>query len=211
MHTCFSFLAGKSIILVVKGNIREIQMQALLETITPVEWGLLGITVVALVLAFMAWRRAGRALQLIKNQSIVEIVSDKESEQQVEQRPAVSLDVTANKNEYDQVTIEISNLGQLAATQVKLDIDAPENIYDAENLGSGIESANVTASSAIRPRLAVLDAENQFPISEIGSGKTLEIPAALTMAHGKICDFPVTLAWKDENGVSHRNKIVLTV
>ena len=186
-------------------------MQALIKTITPLEWGLLGIVITALFFAFMAWRRASHALQLIKNLPTTEVVSNSEPEEQVEQRPAVSLDVTANKNEYDQVTIEISNLGQLAATQVKLDIDAPENIYDAENLGSGIESANVTASSAIRPRLAVLDVASQFPISEILSGKSMELPAALTMAHGKICDFPVTLAWKDENGVSHQNKIVLTV
>ena len=186
-------------------------MQDLIKAVTPVEWGLLGIAVVALVFSWMAWRRAGRALQLVKSQPVIEAVRNEEAEQQEEQRPAVALEITADKNELDQVTLVISNTGRLGVRQVKLNIDEPENIYDTENLGGGIESANVTASSAIRPRLAVLDAENKFPINEIVPGKMLEMPAALTMAHGKICDFPVTLTWKDENGASHQNKIVLTV
>ena len=186
-------------------------MQDLIKTITPIEWGLLGIAVVALVFSFMAWRRAGRALQLVKSQPVVEEVRSEETEQQVEQRPTVALDIVADKNEFDQVSLTISNTGLLAARQVKLSIDEPANIYDAENLGTGIETANVTTSSSIMPRLAVLDAENKFPIREILSGKTIELPAALTMSHGKICDFPATLTWKDEKGVSHQNKIVLTV
>jgi hypothetical protein len=186
-------------------------MQNFINTITRVEWGLLGIAVLALLIALMAWRRAGRALQLIKNNPVVEEVLNEKPEQQVEQRPAVSLELTANKNDYDQITLELSNNGLLAARQVKLDIDKPENIYDAESLSSGIESANVTTSSAIMPRLAVLDAENKFPINEILPGKTIELPAALTMSHGKICDFPVTLKWKDENGTSQQKKLTLTV
>lgn len=186
-------------------------MQNFINTITPVEWGLLGIAVVALVFALMAWRRAGRALQLIKNQPAVEAVSKKEPEQQAEQRPTVLLEVTANKNEYDQVALEISNMGQLAARQIKINIDEPVTVYNAENLGSGIESANVTSNSAIMPRLAVLDAENKLPVSEVLPGKTFELPAALTMAHGKICDFPAAVSWKDENGTSQRMQLVLTV
>jgi hypothetical protein len=186
-------------------------MQNFIKTMTPVEWGLLGIAVLALLFAFMAWRRAGRALQLVKNQPIVDQARHEEPEQQVEQRPAVALEITADKDEYEQVSLQISNTGRLAARYVKLNIDEPENVYDAENLGTGIESANVTTSSAIMPRLAVLDAENKLPVNEILQGKTIGLPAALTMSHGKICDFPVTLVWKDENGTSHQKKLTLTV
>lgn len=186
-------------------------MQNLLETMTPVEWGLLGIAVLALLFAFMAWRRAGRALQLVKNQPVVDEVHDEEPEQQAEQRPVVALEISADKDEYEQVSLAISNTGQLAARQVKLNIFEPENVYDAENLGAGIESANVTTSSAIMPRLVVLDAENKLPFNEILPGKTVVLPAALTMSHGKICDFPVTLVWKDEFGTGHQERLTLTV
>ena len=187
-------------------------MQDFIKTVTPVEWGLLGIAVMALMISWMAWRRASHALQLIKNNpQVAEEVHNEEPIQHEEQRPAVSLEISANKNEYDQITLELSNRGLLSARQVKLIIDKPENIYDTEGLSTGIESANVTSSSVILPKLAVLDADNTLPISEILSGKSIELPAALTMSHGKICDFPVSLKWKDENGSSQQKQLTLTI
>lgn len=186
-------------------------MENFINTITLVEWGLLGIAVLALLLAFMAWRRAGRALQLLQSQPVADATPTEESEQHTEQRPAVSLELTADKDEYEQVSLVISNTGRLAARHVKLNIDAPVSIYDAENLGAGIESADVTKSSAILPRLTVLDAENKLPVKELLTGNTVTLPAALTMSHGKICDYPVTMTWKDENGTSHEEKLALTV
>ena len=187
-------------------------MQDFIKIVTPVEWGLLGIAVVAFIMAWMAWRRASHALQLIKNNSrVAEEVHNEEPVQNKEQQSAVSLEITANKNEYDQITLELSNTGLLSARQVKLTIDKPENIYDTEGLSTGIESANVTSSSIILPKLAVLDADNTLPISEILSGKSIELPAELTMSHGKICDFPVLLKWRDENGSSQKKQFTLTI
>ena len=188
-------------------------MQKIIETITHVEWvllGLLGITVVALIFALIAWRRASRALQLIKNKPAVE-VQHEEPLQQEEHRPAVSLEIEAFKNEFEQVNLVLSNTGLLAARQINLTIEKPEQIFAAEGLSGGLESADVTASSAILPRLAVLDADNTLPINEIISGNTVELSAALTMAHGKICAFPVSLSWKDGNGASQQKQVMLTV
>jgi len=132
-------------------------------------------------------------------------------EQVGEQRPAVSLEVFAEKDEHDQVTLSIRNNGLLAARKISLSIETPINIFDTEGISGGLESANVTASSVILPRLAVLDAENKLPIDEITSDKLLELPAALTMSHGKICEFPVSLRWHDENGVNQRLELMLMV
>lgn len=186
-------------------------MQNYISTITPVEWGLLGIAVVALVIAWLAWRRAGRALQLIHNQPVIEQAGMDEAEQHVEQGPANVLEISANKNEHGQVSLVVSNTGRFAARFVKLEIDEPENVYDAENLSAGINTANVTTSSAIKPRLVILDAKNTLPVSEIRPGTNTELPAALTMSHNKICDFPVVLSWKDENGKNQQKKQTLTV
>lgn len=186
-------------------------MQNFIMTITTVEWGLLGIAVVTLLIAVMAWRRAGRALKLMESSPVIETHHEEEPAQEEELQPAILLEITVDKNEYDQVTLSISNTGLLSARKVNLSIDKPINVFDTEGLSGGLESANVTASSAILPRLAVLDADNKFPINEIISGKAFELPAALTMSHGKICDFPVMLSWQDENGVSQQKKFTLTV
>lgn len=185
-------------------------MQNFINTITTVEWAILTIAIMALFIAILAWSRAGRALQAQSKIPVTEIIHEKEPVQQDEQ-PAVLLEITANKNEFDQVTLVLSNDGLLAAKQVNITIEKPSNIYDAEGLSGGIESANVTTSSAIMPRLSVLNADNKLPINEILSGKTIELPAALTMSHGKICDFPFTLKWKDEKGASQRKQLILTV
>lgn len=186
-------------------------MQDLIITITTVEWGLLGIAVLALLIAVMAWRRAGRALKLMESSPVTESYHEEEPAQEHELRPAILLDITVDKNEFDQVTLSISNTGLLSARKVNLYIDKPINIFDTEGLSGGLEAANVTASSAILPRLAILDADNKFPINEIISGKVFDLPAALTMSHGKICDFPALLSWKDENGVAQQKKLTLTV
>lgn len=185
-------------------------MEKFVKMITPVEWGLLGIAVVALIIACMAWRRAGRALLLINNAHEIK-VHHEEPAQQVDSRPEVSLEITADKNEFEQVTLKLSNTGLLAARKIHITIDKPENIYNAEGLSDGLESANVSTSSVIIPKLAVLDADNKLPIKEILSGNTIELPTALTMSHGKICDFPVTLRWKDESGSSQQKQLTLTV
>lgn len=185
-------------------------MQNVINSITSVEWAILAIAILALLIAIMAWHRAGRALRIHNKIPVAEIIHEKELVRQEEQ-PDVLLDITANKNEFDQVTLVLSNNGLLAARKVDITIDKPSNIFDAEGLSGGIESANVTTSSAITPRLAVLDVENKLPINEILSGKTFELPAALTMSHGKICEFPVTLKWKDEKGASQLQQFILTV
>ena len=185
-------------------------MQNFINTITPMEWGLLGIAVLALLFSIMAWSRAGRALNLANKPTVIATPKE-EPIQKDENRPAVSLEITANKNEFDQVSLEVSNTGLLAARKVNIIIDQPEHIYDAESLNEGIEVANVSGNSVIIPRLAVLDEDNKFPIKEIPSGKSIELPAALTMSHGKICDFPVSLSWKDEHGANQNMQVVLTV
>ena len=185
-------------------------MQNFISTITTVEWAILTIAIMALFIAILAWSRAGRALQAKSKIPVTEIIHEKEPVQQDEQ-PAVLLEITASKNEFDQVTLVLSNGGLLAAKQVNIIIEKPSNIYDAEGLSGGIESANVTTSSAIMPRLSVLNADNKLPINEILSGKTIELPAALTMSHGKICEFPVALKWKDEKGASQRKQLTLAV
>lgn len=185
-------------------------MQNVINTITTVEWVILIVAIMALFIAILAWRRAGRALKNHNKIPVTEISHEEKSILQEEQ-PAVLLDISANKNEFDQVTIVLSNDGRMAAKQVKIIIDKPNNIFDAEGLSGGIESANVTTSSVIMPRLSVLDADNRLPINEILSGNTFELPAALTMSHGKICDYPVSVRWKDENGVSQNKQFTITV
>ena len=155
-------------------------MQNLVKMITPVEWGVLGIAVVALIVACMAWRRAGRALRLINSAPETKVHHDEQA-QQVESRPEVWLEITVKKNEFEQVTRKLSNTGLLAATKINIIIDKPESIYDTEDLCDGIESATVSTNSVIIPRLAVLDAKNKLPIKEILSWKTIEIPTALNM------------------------------
>ena len=159
----------------------------------------------------MAFRRAGFALQQIsKTPSTVVRFEEREIEQQ-DERPAVALEITASKDEHEQVVLVLSNTGRLIATQIHLFIDAPEHVFNADDLGSGVESAEVKSGTAIHPRLSVLDEENVLPIAEIRPGRAVQVPAALTMAYGKICDFPVSLKWKDEDNVSRQMKTVLTV
>lgn len=186
-------------------------MQIIINSITTVEWVILTIAIMALLIAILAWRRAGRALHIHKKAPVAEISHEAEQPVQKEAQPAVLLEMTANKNEFDQVTLLLSNNGLLAAKKVIITIEKPTSIFNAEGLSGGIESANVTKSSAILPRLSVLDEDNKLPINEILSGTTIELPAALTMSHGKICDFPVSLKWKDEKGVSQNKQFTITV
>lgn len=183
-------------------------MQNFVKMISPVEWTSLGIAVAALIIAFMAWRRAGRALQNFNKTPEIK-VQHEEPVEQVDSRPDVSLEISADKNEFEQVSLKLSNTGVLAARKINITIEKPENIYDAEGLSEGI--ATVSPNSVIIPKLAVLDADNILPIKEILSGNTIELPAALTMSHGKICDFPVILRWNDEKGASQQKQLTLTV
>lgn len=183
-------------------------MQQLVKMITPVEWVSLAIALVALIIALMAWRRAGRALKLANKTPEIKIAHD-DVVQQEESLPQVSLEISADKNEFDQVTLKLVNTGELAAKIINITIDNPENIYDTEGLSEG--SAIASINSAITPKLAILDAENRLPVKEILPGKSLDLPAALTMSHGKISDYPVTLRWKDEEGSSQQMQITLTV
>lgn len=185
-------------------------IQNIINSITAVEWVILIVVMMALIIAIISWRRAGRALQIHNKIPAVEIIQEEEPVQQEEQA-AVLLEITADKNEFDQITLVLSNNGLLAARNVNISIDTPENIFDEESLSDGIEAANVTTSSVIIPKLAVLDPDNKLPVKEILPAKTIELPAALTMAHGKICDFPVSLKWKDEKGQSQHKQFTLTV
>ncbi|MCW9029964.1 MAG: hypothetical protein OQK58_00590, partial [Gammaproteobacteria bacterium] len=175
------------------------------------QWGslvALAIALVALIMALMAWRRAGHALQLMRETPEIK-VQHEEQVQQVESRPEVSLEISANKNEFEQVSLKLSNTGILAARKINITIDKPNNIYDVEGLSDG--TATVATNSVIIPKLAVLDVKNKLPVKEIVPGNSIELPAALTMSHGKICDFPVTLRWKDEKGLSQQKQLTLTV
>ena len=166
-------------------------MNEFISTITPFDWVLLGISVIALILAGMAFRRAGLALGQVKITPAGTVVrfEEREPEEQDERSP-VAMELTANKDEHDHVALVLSNTGRLTARQIHLFIDTPERIH---------------------PRLSVLDEENVLPIAEIQPGRAVEIPAVLTMAYGKICDFPVSMKWKDEDNVSRQVKAVLTV
>ena len=186
-------------------------MNEFLSTITPIDLVLLGVSVIALVFAWLAFRRAGLALnQVSKTPGTVVRFEERETEEQ-DERPPVALEITANKDENEQVALVLSNTGKLTAREIHLFIDAPEHVFNAEDLGTGVDSAEVKSGSAILPRLSVLDEENNLPIAEIQPGRAVQIPAALTMAYGKICDFPLSMKWKDEDGVSRQMKAVLTV
>ncbi len=186
-------------------------MKEFLSAITPVDIVLLALTAIALVLAWLAFSRASLALrQLGKTPSTVVRFEERETEEQ-DERPPVALEITANKDENEQVALVLSNTGKSTAREIHLFIDAPEHVFNAEDLGSGVDSAEVKSGSAILPRLSVLDEENTLPIAEIQPGRAVEIPAALTMAYGKICDFPLSMKWKDEDGVNRQMKAVLTV
>lgn len=187
-------------------------MNEFIGTISPFDWILLGISVIALILAGMAFRRAGLAMRQVNIAPAGTVVRFEERElEEQDERPAVALEIVANKDEHDHVALILSNTGRLAATQIHLFIDAPEHIFNADDLGTGVDSAEVKSGSAIHPRLSVLDEENVLPIAEIHPGRAVEIPAVLTMAYGKICDFPVSMKWKDEDNVSRQVKAVLTV
>lgn len=187
-------------------------MNEFISTITSFDWVLLGISVIALIFAGMAFRRAGLALGQVKIAPAGTVVrfEEREPEEQDERSP-VAMELTANKDEHDHVALVLSNTGRLTARQIHLFIDTPERIFNADDLGSGVDSAEVKSGSAIHPRLSVLDEENVLPIAEIQPGRAVEIPAVLTMAYGKICDFPVSMKWKDEDNVSRQIKAVLTV
>lgn len=186
-------------------------MNEFISAITPIDLVILGVSVIALVLAWLAFRRAGLALQKFgKTPSTVVRFEERETEEQ-DERPPVALDITATKDENEQVALVLSNTGKLIAREIHLFIDAPEHVFNADDLGSGIDSAEVKSGSAILPRLSVLDEDNILPIAEIQPGRAVQIPAALTMAYGKICDFPLSMKWKDEDGVSRQMKAVLTV
>lgn len=178
--------------------------------ITTTEWLLFGISFIAVIISVFFWRRAQQASQKVNVSP--EIESKQEEVTQNEERPPeILLEMSVIKNEFEQVSIELSNRGMLAAREVTLNIEKPDQIFDTEGLSGGIELANVTLSSVILPRLSVLDTDNQLPVKEILSGNSIELPAALTMAHGKICEFPVTVSWNDENGGSQKNQFTLTV
>ena len=147
----------------------------------------------------IAWWRAGRALKVANKAPEIKVVHEEPVEKD-DSLPQVSLEISADKNEFDQVTLKLINSGALAAKRINIMIENPENIYDTEGLSDG--SAIASVNSAITPKLAVLDAENILPVKEILSGKSIDLPAALTMSHGKICDYPVSLRWKDEKGSS---------
>lgn len=186
-------------------------MNEFLNTITLIDWILLAITLITLIVAWLAFQRSGRALrQVSKAPGTIVRFEEREPEEQ-DDRPPVALEITATKDEHEQVVLVLSNIGQLIATKIHLFIDAPEHVFNADDLGSGVGSAEVKSGAAILPRLTVLDEGNVLPIAEIKPGRAVQIPAALTMAYGKICDFPVSMKWKDEDGVSRQMKGVLTV
>lgn len=186
-------------------------MNEMFNSVTLVDWLVLAISVIALILAGLALRRAEMALRSAsQSPSTVVRFEERETEEQ-DERPAVALEISANKDENEQVALIVSNTGRLVATQIHLFIDSPEHVFNADDLSEGVESAEVKKGSAILPRLVVLDEENVLPIEEIQPGRSVQIPAALTMAYGKICDFPVSLKWKDEDNVSRQMQSVLTV
>ena len=186
-------------------------MNEFINSIAPVEWGLLGIALLALMLSWLALHRASRALKRMNTAPLKVAETQTEEAGPGDERPAVALEVTANKDDRDQVTLVLANSGQLAARQILLSIDAPARIFDSEGLSSGVESADVTSNSVILPRLAILDADNALPVAEILPGKQLALAAVLTMAFGKICDFPISLRWKDGNGTQQHKKVMLTI
>jgi len=185
-------------------------MQKLIDMITPIDCMLLGITVIALIVALMAWFRAGRALQLHQQAPKPEPQHEVPVDQQ-EQRSKAALEITANKDEFDQVSLVLENTGMSVAKQINISINKPTKTFNAEGLSSGINTADMSENSAILPRLTVLNADNTLPIKEIVAGHTVELLATLTMSHGKISDFPVELKWKDEYGSNQKMKAVLTV
>ena len=185
-------------------------MNTFINSISTVEWVLLAIAVLALLLAWLAFRRAGRVLRLL-NATPLQVEQETAEPAPKDERAAVSLEIVANRDEHDQVSLLLSNSGLLAARQITFTIDAPARIFDSEGLSGGVEAADVTNNSAILPRLAVLDADNVLPVAEILPGKQFELAAVLTMAFGKICDFPVSLNWKDGDGNRQQMKAMLTV
>lgn len=187
-------------------------MTQMLNQVTPIEWVLFGMALLALLLAALAYLKAGRALRsTLRSPQAAIIATRAEPELEQEQRPEVAVELSAEKDDEDQVTLTIRNLGTLPARQINLLIDKPERVFNAEGLGGGLAEADVTANAAILPRLIILDAENVLPVSELTTDRRIALPAALTMAYGKICDFPVTLNWRDGKGKAHKKRMTLTI
>lgn len=89
--------------------------------------------------------------------------------------------------------------------------ERPEGIFDTENLGQGMEPADVFSNTAIMPRPVMLNAENWFPLGEVLPAKQIMLSAILTMAYGKRCDFPVTGKWNDREERRQQRKYRITI
>ncbi len=186
-------------------------MKELLNSMTLPEWMLFGAILITLLISLLALYRASHALRLAKTAPAIPVAVEVEPLSAESERPEVVLDISAERDEKDQVTLLLRNNGSLSVRQLKLTIEPPERIFSTEGLSQGMERADISNNTVILPRLAVLGAENVFPVDEILPDNQIVLPAVLTMAHGKICDFPVTGKWSDGKGRSQQQKYRITI
>jgi len=186
-------------------------MKELFGAVSTLEWILLALSLLALVTSLLAYLRASQALRLASKKPYKPPTLEVEVGPDEEDRPEVALEISAERDEHDQVRLLLRNCGSLPARQLKLTIQAPERIFNSEGLSQGLEQADVSGNSVILPRLAVLDADNLFPLDEILPGNQLILPAVMTMGYGKICDFPVVVKWHDGKNRSQEQQFRITV
>ena len=177
-----------------------------------IEYVIALVSLVALFIAILAHRRAGKSNSLagIDKQSS----NNKEIDKPILERYKsidVSIMLTAKRNAQNQLRLILKNTGIVTARDIDLIIGAPIRVIKKEELVNGISDSVEIKDPALKPRLTVIDSKMLFPITEIQPGVMFDILAVTTMGYGKICDFPISISWIDDRGTRHFQDEVVTI
>ncbi len=171
----------------------------------------LAIALLALIISIFAYRRAGKINQSAElkkqadNNNAVEPILERYKSNDV------SLMLSAKRNAQNQLRLILKNTGLVTAKDIDIIIGEPIRVIKQEELVNGINDSVQINDSALKPRLTIIDAKNNFPIPEILPGVIFDIFAVTTMGYGKICDFPISLSWLDDRGTRHFQDEVVTI
>jgi len=173
---------------------------------------ILVLSVLALFISILAYRRAGKIVPIekSKHQNFNHIVATEPVLQRYKSID-VSLMLSAKRNAKDQLRLIIKNTGIVTARDIDFVIGNPIRVIKKEELVDGITDTVEITNSALKPRLTVIDARTIFPINEIQPGVIYDIFAVTTMGYGKICDFPISISWLDDRGTRHFQDEVVTI